>query len=569
MSSYQYRQDLSGRMVVRVPLRGRALLGNPVYNKGSAFTHEERAVFGLEGMLPPQVSTLELQAQRMYDNIIRKQDPLERSIGLLALQDRNEHLFCKLVMDHLEEFLPIVYTPTVGRLCQEYSRMFRKPRGIWITPQHKGRIEQILANAPFPDVRLIVVTDNERILGLGDQGAGGMGIPIGKLALYTAAGGIHPAQTLPISLDVGTDNKDLLADDLYLGYRAPRLRGEPYRELVEEFVQAVSNLFPKALLQWEDFKKQNALDLLEIYRKRILSFNDDIQGTAGVTLAAILASGRLTGTALKDQRIVILGAGGAGIGIGRLLRDALRSDGVSGRDLVASIAMLDSKGLLVEGRPTREASKKEFAWPVELIKSLGMDPSGEITLQQVVSALKPTVMVGTSGEPGAFTEAIIRTMAEHCQQPTIMPLSNPTANSEATPHDLYTWTQGKALVATGSPYEAIHTNGKSVRIGQANNVFIFPGVGIGALIANATEVTDSMFTAAAHTLAKCVSQEDLEHGTLLPPIRSLRKVSREIMVAVVKAARDAGVGDNLSDDQIEERVDKAIWTPKYPMYEPA
>jgi malic enzyme len=494
---------------------------------------------------------------------------LERSIGLLALQDRNEHLFCKLVMDHMEEFLPIVYTPTVGRLCQEYSRMFRKPRGIWITPQHKGRIEQILRNAPFEDVRLIVVTDNERILGLGDQGAGGMGIPIGKLALYTAAGGIHPTQTLPISLDVGTDNKELLDDELYLGYRAPRLRGEPYRELVEEFVQAVSKLFPKALLQWEDFKKQNALDLLAIYRKRILSFNDDIQGTAGVTLSAILASGRITGTALRDQRIVILGAGGAGIGIGRLLRDALSQQGVSGRDLVASIAMLDSKGLLVEGRPMREASKKDFTWPVDLIKQMGMDPAAMITLEQVVEAVKPTVMIGTSGEPGAFSESIIRMMAQHCDQPTILPLSNPTSLSEATPHDLYTWTEGKALVATGSPYEAVHTNGKQVRIGQANNVFIFPGVGIGSLIANATEVTESMFTAAAQTLAECVSQDDLDHGTLLPPIRDLRKVSRAIMVAVVRAARDAGVGDDLTEEQIQEKVDNAIWTPQYPMYEPS
>lgn len=569
MPSYQYRQNASGHMVVRVPLRGRALLGHSVYNKGSAFTHEERAVFGLEGMLPPQVSTLEQQSQRMYDNIIRKQDPLERSIGLLALQDRNEHLFSKLVMDHMEEFLPIVYTPTVGRLCQEYSRMFRKPRGIWITPQHKGRIEQILRNSPFDDVRLIVVTDNERILGLGDQGAGGMGIPIGKLALYTAAGGIHPALTLPISLDVGTDNKDLLNDDLYLGYRAPRLRGQPYRELVEEFVVAVSKVFPKALLQWEDFKKQNALDLLEIYRKRILSFNDDIQGTAGVTLAAILAAGRITGTALKDQRIVILGAGGAGIGIGRLLRDALSQEGVTGRDLTAAIAMLDSKGLLVDGRPMREPSKQAFAWPVELIKQLGMDPASQISLEHVVAAIKPTVLIGTSGEPGAFTEPIIRIMAEHCQQPMILPLSNPTSQSEATPDDLYKWTQGKALVATGSPFESVHTNGRSVRIGQANNVFIFPGVGIGALIADAHEVTDSMFTAAARTLADCVEQEDLDHGTLLPPIRQLRFVSRKIMIAVVRAACDAGVCETLTDEQIQQRVDAFIWSPKYPMYEPA
>ncbi|HEY7923656.1 MAG TPA: oxaloacetate-decarboxylating malate dehydrogenase, partial [Vicinamibacteria bacterium] len=355
-----------------MPCRGAELLHHPLYTKGSAFSRDEREALGLVGLLPYAVSGMEEQERRICDNIARKREPLEKYVGLAALQDRNEHLFYRVLQNHIEEFLPIVYTPTVGRACQEYSHIFRRARGLWITPEHRHHVKDVLKNAPFDDVRLIVVTDNERILGLGDQGAGGMGIPIGKLALYTAAAGIAPWQTLPISLDVGTDNQALLEDELYLGWRFPRLRGAEYTALVDEFVQAVRKTFPKALLQWEDFKKNNAFRLLDRYRGELPSFNDDIQGTAAVALAGMLTGARLTGKALRDQRIVIHGAGAAGIGIARLLRSALERAGLKGEALTAAIACLDSRGLLVDDTAIADAHKCEFAWPAALAEKRGL-----------------------------------------------------------------------------------------------------------------------------------------------------------------------------------------------------
>lgn len=569
MEAFLSGRSEEGKAVVRVPYRGPALLNHPVYNKGSAFTEEERRVFALRGLLPAHVATLEEQSRRIYENITRKATPIERYIGLAALHDRNEVLFYRLLLDHMEEFLPIVYTPTVGQACQEYSHLFRKARGIWITPSDRGRIYDVLGDAPYEDVRLIVVTDNERILGLGDQGCGGMGIPVGKLAIYTVAAGIHPTQTLPISIDVGTDNQALRADDLYLGWRGPRLRGEAYNELIDEFVQAVKRRFPKALLQWEDFKKQNAFDLLDRYRKALPSFNDDIQGTAAVGLAGILAAGRATGTPVRKQRVVCLGAGAAGIGIARQIRDAMRRSGLAGDDLVRAIALIDSGGLLIDGRPFKETSKREFAWPKELAAAFGLTPEHPGDLLGVVKALRPTVLLGTSGEPQVFTEPVIREMARHVERPVILPFSNPTSKAEAIPQDLINWTEGRALVATGSPFPPASYNGRTIRIGQGNNALVFPGVGLGVLVSEAREVTDSLFTVAAMKLAECVEQADLDAGALYPSVQRLRDISAAVAAAVAREVRAEGLGKSIPDEAIAAAVAGAMWTPEYPVYEPA
>ena len=550
--------------MVECELRGRAVLSHPMYNKGSAFTGAERKELGLVGLLPIAVSAPEIQVSRAYANITRKTDPLEQYIGLAALQDRNEHLFHRVVLEHLEEFAPIVYTPTVGLACQRYSHIFRRGRGLWITPGDSGRIEEMLGNATYEDVRLIVATDNERILGLGDQGAGGMGIPIGKLVLYCVGAGIHPAQVLPISLDVGTDNEELLADPLYLGWRHPRLRGELYEALLEEFVAAVKKRFPRALLQWEDFKKQQAFTSLDRYRDKILSFNDDIQGTAAVALSGVIAAARISGVPMADQRVVILGAGAAGIGIGRQLRDALGRAGVGGDELTKRIAILDSRGLLVEGRQWRDIYKKEFAWPAALADGSGLSTENGRGLAEVVATLKPTVLIGTSGQPGTFTEAIIRSMARGAARPAVFPFSNPTSKCEAKPEDIIRWTDGKALVASGSPFDPVVYEGRTIRIGQGNNVYIFPGVGLGALIAKATQVTDSMFTVAAETLAGAVEQVDLDAGALYPALSKLRALTARIGAAVALEAAAAGVAPPLDQAEAEKRIAESMWDPSYP-----
>ena len=563
MEPYRLKHDREGQPRLEVPYRGQRLLRHPMFTKGSAFTSEERAAFGLEGLLPNAVSTIEQQAERVYRNILRKEDSLERFIGLASLQDRNETLFYRVLVDHVEEFLPIVYTPVVGKACQEFSHIFRRARGLWITPQHRGRIEEVLGNAPFEDIRLIVVTDNERILGLGDQGAGGMGIPIGKLALYTAAAGIHPAQTLPISLDVGTDNKSLLEDPLYLGWRQPRLRGEQYYSLVDEFVSAVKYRFPKALLQWEDFKKTNAFTLLDKYRKSITCFNDDIQGTAAVAVAGIMAGARASGVPLKDQRTVILGAGAAGVGIARLLRDTLKREGLSGDALFQAIVNLDSHGMLVDDQEIADVHKRVFAWPAALAEKHGLGKGRPRDLLAVVKAVKPTVLIGTSGEPGTFTEMIVRAMAAEVERPVIFPMSNPTSKSEAKPADIVNWTGGRALIATGSPFDPVPYGGRTIKIGQGNNAFVFPGMGLGVLVSEAREVTDAMFAAAADRLAAEVHEDDLKSGSLFPPVSEIRLVTARIAEVVVKQARDEGVGKAIPDAKIPAAVAAAMWDPRY------
>jgi malic enzyme len=561
------RQD-DGTLKIKVAKRGKELLWDALLNKGTSFTDAERETFRLIGLLPAVVNTIDEQAQRTYAAITRKDDPLEQYIGLAALQDRNETLFYKLLTENLEKFMPIVYTPTVGEASWNYSQIFRRGRGVWITPNHRGRIKELLSAFGKPYVRLIVVTDNERILGLGDQGAGGIVIPIGKLALYSACAGLHPSSTLPISIDVGTDNKHLLDDPLYLGYRHPRLRGEEYDSLIEEFVQAVKDCFPDALLQWEDFKKVNAFTLLDRYRDRLLSFNDDIQGTAAVTIAGLVAACRAMGQQLSDQRIAILGGGAAGVGIAHQLRGAFERQGKSAEEITRAIAVLDSRGLIHTKREGLDEHKKTFAWPHELVSEYGFDPEEQIDLEPMIKAMKPTMLIGTSGVPGTFTESMIREMAKHVERPVIFPLSNPTKNSEAHAADVVEWTEGRCLIATGSPFDPVEYEGRTIHVSQGNNVYIFPGVGLGALAARATKVTDSMFTTAARDLAEQVEPEALEAGKLYPPLSNMRKITRSIAAAVARQAFDQGLAQADPNTPIEELVDELVWDPHYPALEP-
>jgi malic enzyme len=551
-------------MVVR--RRGPELIAHPLLNKGTAFTDLERDQFGLRGLLPPRVSTIEEQVALELEHVRRKPDELERYIGLAALQDRNETLFYRLLLDNLEEFLPVVYTPTVGRACQEFSHIFRRPRGVWITPDDTRRIDGILRAATDADVRLIVVTDNERILGLGDQGAGGMAIPVGKLALYTAAAGIYPAWTLPVSLDVGTDRQELLDDPLYLGYRAPRLRGAEYDAVVEAFVEAVGRVMPRAVVQWEDFKQHNALRILARYRHRFPSFNDDVQGTGAVVLAGLLAA-RASRGGIGGERFLFLGGGAAAVGIAGLLRRELASEGGADNPAQAMV-LLDSKGLITTDRPDLADDQRPFALDPAGVTELGL---GGPDLQDPVAiarAFRPTVLLGTTGSRGAFSEALVREVARHDPEPIILPLSNPSDRAEATPADVLAWTDGRALIASGSPFAAVATTRGTRAIGQANNVFVFPGIGLGAIVAEARELTDDAFLVAAHELAAQVSPARLASGALYPPIGELRSVARTIAVRLVRHLRDTGYGRQFRDEEIEPAVDAAMWSPAYPVLIP-
>jgi len=548
----------------RVAERGRSLIGQPLLNKGTAFSAGERDAFSLRGLLPARISSIEEQVALELEHVRRKADDLERYIGLAALQDRNETLFYRVLVENLEEFLPIVYTPTVGRACQDFSHIFRRPRGVWITPDDIDRIDQILENAGNESTRLIVVTDNERILGLGDQGAGGMAIPVGKLALYSAAAGIYPALTLPISLDVGTDRRELLDDPLYLGYRAPRLRGEAYDRVIEAFVASVRRVFPSAVLQWEDFKQHNALRILDRYRHRLPSFNDDIQGTGAVALAGLLAA-RGSSDALRRDRFLFLGAGAAAIGIARLLVRALGDDVGADRDQ-PRLALMDSHGLVHAGRPDIADDQRELAVDASWIAASGLSQPDLADPVAIASAFRPTVLIGTTGTAGVFTRALVQEVARHDPAPIILPLSNPSDRAEAQAQDVLDWTEGRALVATGSPCQTLIPGHA---IGQANNVFVFPGVGLAALVAEAREITDEAFLTAAHELAACVTPDRLALGAIYPPIGNLRPIARRIAVAVVRRLRDTGYGRQLRDEDIEPAVDRAMWTPDYDRYEPA
>jgi len=533
MEAYRRKRGADGRERVEVRLRGPQLLNHPMYNRSTAFAREERRALGVEGLLPDVVSSMEQQARRAYANVTRKTDPLDRYLALAALQDRNEHLFYRVLGDHLEEFLPVVYAPTVGLACQQYGRIYRRARGLWITPEHKGRMTEVLANAPYEDVRLIVATDNERVLGLGDQGAGGMGIPIGKLALYVAVAGIHAAQTLPVSLDVGTDNQELLRDDLYIGWRQPRLRGEAFDAVVEEFVRAVKLRFPKALLQWEDFTPTNASRLLERYRRELPSFNDDIQCAAAVAVSALLAASRAAGRELADERLVVVGTGAQAAGIAGLFERALREGGLDEEPARSAVTVLD---------------------PEELARSPLLD---------VVRATRPTALVGVSGVPGLFGEEAVRTMASQVERPAVLLLSSPPSSAEARPADVLAWTDERALVATGIAFDPPDPGSHPAYGGQCNSVFVFPGVGLGVLLCEAREVTDGMLAAAAAALAAQPTPEDLAAGSLVPPLSRLRAVTARVAQAVVRQAASEGVARNPPPDPVEA-ISAAMWDPAYP-----
>lgn len=559
----RYDQQLGGADRIETRKRGVWLLKNPSTNKGMAFTREERQQLGLDGLLPHQILDIDQQVALELEHVRAKSSDLEKYIGLASLQDRNEVLFYRLLVENLHELMPIVYTPTVGQACQQFSHIYRSARGIWITPDNLHEMRVLLRNAPFRDIRLIVVTDNERILGLGDQGAGGMGIPIGKLALYVAGSGIHPSKCLPISLDVGTQNPDLLEDPLYMGYRQRRLRGSDYDDFIEEFVQSAREVFPRAVIQWEDFAKHRAFALLERYQERIPCFNDDIQGTAAAALGGIHASLRITGQSLAAQRFVFIGAGEACTGIARLAVSAMGAEGAGVDDLERAIAVFDSQGLLHLGRRLDEPFKREFALSLQALRHFGLDPEAQPSPVEVIRALKPTVLVGATAQPGAFTREMIEEMARHVERPVVMPLSNPTSKAECSPAEALEWSQGRALVATGSPFADVSFGGQRHVIGQGNNAFVFPGVGLGAVVSEAREIGNDAFSVAARALAECVSEERLASGALFPDQSQLREVSFAIACAVVRHARDAGIGRMIPDDQVEQVVRDAVWYPSY------
>jgi malate dehydrogenase (oxaloacetate-decarboxylating) len=543
-------------------LKGHQLLEHPLLNEGSAFTEADRRRLGLLGLLPYHSSTVEEQLTRVYENYKRKENDLERYIFLNGLQDRNETLFYRLLQKHIAEMMPIIYTPTVGEGCRRYSHVFRRPRGLYISYPYREEIAALLDNTPARDVDVIVVTDGERILGLGDLGVGGMGIPVGKLALYTLCAGIHPATTLPILLDVGTDNQELLDDPLYLGWRHPRVRGEDYDQFIEAFVQAVMNRFPNVLLQWEDFAKHNAPRILERYRDRMCTFNDDIQGTGAVAVAGLLAASKVTKTNLTDQRIVILGAGASAIGICDQIVAAMQSEGRSPDQAKKSLWLVDSKGLVHDRRPA-EPFKEKYAQPIARTANWQIDDVSRIALADVVRNVKPTTLIGTSAQPGAFSEDIVREMARHVDRPIIFPLSNPTSKSEAIPADLFSWTNARALVATGSPYPPVKSDHGPIQIGQCNNSFIFPGVGLGVIASGARRVTDAMFVAAAQVLSAFAPASHDPEGQLYPPLESVRDISRSVALAVGVEAQKAGLAPATGTEELAQNISQKMWQTGY------
>jgi len=569
MRNFEDRTDLvTGERYRAVFARGEALQDDPLLNKGTCFTEEERDAFGLRGLLPPGIATEEEQRARAYENYQRSGNDVQRYLFLAALQDRNETLFYRLLQDHLEEMTPIVYTPTVGKVCEQFSHIYRRPRGLYISCLDRGRVAEILRAAPTPDARVIVVTDNEAILGIGDQGVGGMGIPIGKLSLYTAGAGIHPALCLPIDLDVGTDNQALLDDPLYLGVPRRRLRGAEYDDLIRELVDGIREVFPRAIVQWEDFANRNAFRVLAAHRDRIPSFNDDIEGTGAVVVAGIRNALRHIGRPLRDERIVFYGAGASGAGCALAVRRALVSEGVTPGELSSHVLCLDSKGLILSDRPGLEGEKASIATDASMVRAWGIG-AGPILLADVVERFHPTVLIGASGQPGAFTETIVRAMHRHCARPIVLPISNPTANAEATPGDLLRWTEGAAVVGTGSPFPPVDVRGTAYEIGQGNNALIFPGVGLGAIAVDARRLTEAAFDAASRALCECTTIRGRAGEPIYPPLTSLRSVSARVALAVGRALVSEGTAAQLAEDDIERRVAAMIWDPVYRPYRPA
>jgi len=569
MKTFDFKIDpLTGEQYYEVYLRGQQVLTDPLLSKGSHFTIEERASLGLIGLMPHGVSTVEEEVRRSLESYRRKPDDLERYLFLLGLLNRNETLFYRLLMENLAEMLPIVYTPTVGLACKQLSRIMRRSRGVYIHPDNIGAIDTIFANVPLPRVRLIVVTDGERILGLGDLGADGMGIPVGKVSLYVAAGGLHPACCLPVCLDVGTNNERLLIDPLYLGYRYPRLEGQAYDNLVERFVLGVKRNFPGALVQWEDFAKHKAFTLLSRYRDRILSFNDDIQGTGATACAALLTAMRIKGSSFDRECFCIVGFGQAGWGAAEHIRAILAEGGCSDEEIRRRIWAVDVNGLLLDDDPGLEPPQRPFAQPREALAGWVLDDPQRVGLADVVRNARPTVLVGVTAQPGLFDAAILSRMAANDPRPVILALSNPTSVSECTPEEALVASQGRALVATGSPFPPTRIAGRTIQTSQCNNLYIFPGVGLGALVAKSARITDRMFVAAAKALSDMVSAGECERGLLLPAMDNIRAVSARVAAAVAVEARDAGLGRMLSDDELVDVIRAAQWQPRFVQYRP-
>ena len=545
------------------PLTGNALLECPLLNKGTAFSEEERDELGLLGLLPPHIESLDQQVSRAYEAYQRKTADLEKHIYLRNLQDTNETLFYRLLLDHLTEMMPIIYTPVVGAACQQFSEIYRRPRGLFISYAERDAIDVMLDNALQQNVEVIVVTDGERILGLGDQGTGGLGIPIGKLSLYTACGAIDPSTTLPIVLDVGTNNEERLKDPLYIGWRHERIKGQAYYDFVDRFVQAVKRKWPHVLLQFEDFAQTHASPLLERYRDELCTFNDDIQGTAAVTAGTLLAAGKVTGTRFCEQTVAFLGAGSAGCGIAEQLIKVMINEGLSETEARARFFMVDRPGLLHDGLDGLLPFQEKLAQPEDRVSAWGSNKIQGITLMDVVNNAKPTVLVGVSGQPGLFTEKIVRKMASHTERPIIFPLSNPTSRVEATPSNLIAWTEGKALVTTGSPFDPVKYNGATFPIAQCNNSYIFPGMGLGILAAGARRVSDEMFMAASVALSESSPATHDPKASLLPPLSTVHEVSTKIASAVATQAQAQGLADETMPQELQERINAKRWDPCY------
>src|SRR5271168_4617698 len=553
-------------MTIDTALSGYELLNDPLLNKGTAFSDAERDEFELHGLLPPYVTNLDLQVERRLDALREIDTDLRKYVFLRGLQDTNETLFYALLARHIEEMMPIVYTPTVGLGCQQFSRIFRKPRGLFLSYPIKDRFHSVLSNHRFDGVEVIVVSDGERILGLGDQGAGGMGIPIGKLSLYTACAGLHPSTTLPILLDAGTDNKERLADPIYIGWRHERVRDRGYDDFVETFVSAVQERWPHALLQWEDFARANAGRMLQRYRDRLCTFNDDIQGTAAVAAGTLLAAVKVTGQPIRDQRIAIVGAGSAGIGIANLLLRVMIDAGLPGAEARRRFYAIDRDGLLVEGMPGVLDFQRPFAQSPAAVANWPAARGDTIGLADVVANAKPTVLIGVSGQPGIFREDIIRQMASTAARPIIFPLSNPTSRSEATPQDLTAWTEGRAVIGTGSPFPPVLRDGRSFAVDQTNNAYVFPGIGLGVLAVRAGRVTDGMFVAAAKVLAEISPAARDAHAPLLPPVAQLREVAFSVAKAVACEARAEGQCEPFEDEALDGLIARKMWNPVYRPY---
>ncbi|EGQ7956688.1 NAD-dependent malic enzyme [Vibrio vulnificus] len=548
-----------------IPFAGPALLSTPLLNKGSAFSAEERISFNLEGLLPETTETIQEQVERAYMQYKAFESDMDKHIYLRNIQDTNETLFYRLVQNHITEMMPIIYTPTVGAACENFSNIYRRGRGLFVSYANRDRIDDILNNASNHNVKVIVVTDGERILGLGDQGIGGMGIPIGKLSLYTACGGISPAYTLPIVLDVGTNNPQRLADPMYMGWRHPRITGADYDAFVEEFIQAVQRRWPDALIQFEDFAQKNAMPLLERYKNRICCFNDDIQGTAAVTVGSLMAACQAAGSKLSEQRITFLGAGSAGCGIAEAIIAQMVSEGISDKQARSQVFMVDRWGLLQEGMPNLLDFQQRLVQKHSVTAKWETEANG-FSLLDVVKNAKPTVLIGVSGAPGLFTQEVIQEMHKHCPRPIVFPLSNPTSRVEAVPADIIRWTNGDALVATGSPFDPVIHEGKTYPIVQCNNSYIFPGIGLGVLAVNAKRVTDEMLMESSRALATCSPLAINGKGALLPPLEEIHTVSKRIAYAVAKKAIEQGVALEIADDALQVAIEQHFWQPVYRRY---